>query len=231
VRWLRDIYGNSIAVLTFEESSQRLSVASEVDVELYDDNPIECSWLNTVIEYSGIQNSTVLRGVWFDNGSAAPTSPSDADFRSEAANAVNHFFPLGGGTGSDVLYVIATASGNNPSSFPTLLCAYHSFSTFNGGKVGYMALPYITDAGAGCGANFNGLGPNAGITIVAGTQFANWITDPFDTGWFDSNLVEIGSKCAFDKTTTNVTLTDGNKYPLSPLWSNAAKNKECVLFF
>ncbi|HYP36440.1 MAG TPA: transglutaminase N-terminal domain-containing protein, partial [Stellaceae bacterium] len=42
VRWLRDIYGNSIAVLTFEESSQRLSVASEVDVELYDDNPIEC---------------------------------------------------------------------------------------------------------------------------------------------------------------------------------------------
>ena len=42
VRWLRDIYGNSIAVLTFEESSQRLSVASEVDVELYDDNRIEC---------------------------------------------------------------------------------------------------------------------------------------------------------------------------------------------
>ena len=42
VRWLRDIYGNSIAVLTFEESSQRLCVASEVEVELYDDNPIEC---------------------------------------------------------------------------------------------------------------------------------------------------------------------------------------------
>src|SRR5262249_13656385 len=42
VRWLRDIYGNSIAILTFEESSQRLSVAGEVDVELYDDNPIEC---------------------------------------------------------------------------------------------------------------------------------------------------------------------------------------------
>jgi transglutaminase-like putative cysteine protease len=42
VRWLRDIYGNSIAVLTFVEPSQRLCVASEVDVELYDDNPIEC---------------------------------------------------------------------------------------------------------------------------------------------------------------------------------------------
>ena len=42
VRWLRDIYDNSIAVLTFVESSPRLCVASEVDVELYDDNPIEC---------------------------------------------------------------------------------------------------------------------------------------------------------------------------------------------
>ena len=42
VRWLRDIYGNSIAVLTFAAPSQRLSVASDLDVELYDDNPIEC---------------------------------------------------------------------------------------------------------------------------------------------------------------------------------------------
>ena len=42
VRWLRDIYGNSVAVLTFAELSQRLIIASEVDVELYDDNPIEC---------------------------------------------------------------------------------------------------------------------------------------------------------------------------------------------
>jgi len=29
VRWLRDIYGNSIAVLTFEESSQRLCVVAK----------------------------------------------------------------------------------------------------------------------------------------------------------------------------------------------------------
>jgi transglutaminase-like putative cysteine protease len=42
VRWLRDIYGNSIAILTFTEPSQKLSVLSEVDVDLYYDNPIEC---------------------------------------------------------------------------------------------------------------------------------------------------------------------------------------------
>jgi transglutaminase-like putative cysteine protease len=42
LRWLRDIYGNSIAVLTFSEPAERLSVLSEVDVDLYYDNPIEC---------------------------------------------------------------------------------------------------------------------------------------------------------------------------------------------
>lgn len=42
VRWLRDIYGNSIAVLTFEEPSSELRVWSEVDVEIYDDDPREC---------------------------------------------------------------------------------------------------------------------------------------------------------------------------------------------
>jgi transglutaminase-like putative cysteine protease len=42
VSWLRDIYGNSIAVLTFAGPSQKLGILSEVDVDLYDDNPIEC---------------------------------------------------------------------------------------------------------------------------------------------------------------------------------------------
>jgi transglutaminase-like putative cysteine protease len=42
VRWLRDIYGNSIAVLTFTEPSRRLRVLGEVDVDLRDDSDIEC---------------------------------------------------------------------------------------------------------------------------------------------------------------------------------------------
>jgi transglutaminase-like putative cysteine protease len=41
VRWLRDIYDNAIAVLTFSEPSDKLIVASEVDVDLYYDDPIE----------------------------------------------------------------------------------------------------------------------------------------------------------------------------------------------
>ena len=42
VRWLRDIYGNSIAILTFAEPSQQLRLLGEVDVDLRDDDGIEC---------------------------------------------------------------------------------------------------------------------------------------------------------------------------------------------
>lgn len=42
VRWLRDIYGNSLAIITFAERAQKLSVFSEIHVDLYADTPIEC---------------------------------------------------------------------------------------------------------------------------------------------------------------------------------------------
>jgi len=42
VRWLRDIYGNSVAVLTFAGSSNRLSILGEVDVDYVRDSPVEC---------------------------------------------------------------------------------------------------------------------------------------------------------------------------------------------
>jgi transglutaminase-like putative cysteine protease len=42
VRWLHDIYSNSIALLTFSQPSRTLSVVGEVDVDLHDDNPIAC---------------------------------------------------------------------------------------------------------------------------------------------------------------------------------------------
>ncbi len=42
VRWVRDIYGNSIAIITFAEAARKLSLFSEVNVDLYDDTPIDC---------------------------------------------------------------------------------------------------------------------------------------------------------------------------------------------
>lgn len=42
VRWLRDIYGNSIAHIEFKEPATALSLKSEVDVLLFEESPIEC---------------------------------------------------------------------------------------------------------------------------------------------------------------------------------------------
>jgi transglutaminase-like putative cysteine protease len=41
VRWLRDIYGNSIALITFAEPGRKLRVYGEVDVDLPDNNAID----------------------------------------------------------------------------------------------------------------------------------------------------------------------------------------------
>jgi transglutaminase-like putative cysteine protease len=41
VRWLRDIYGNSIAMLEFYEQTDRLSVLSEVVVNHFDEYPLD----------------------------------------------------------------------------------------------------------------------------------------------------------------------------------------------
>jgi transglutaminase-like putative cysteine protease len=42
VRWCRDIYGNSIAIITFPEPAEKLRFFSEMNVTLYEDNPIDC---------------------------------------------------------------------------------------------------------------------------------------------------------------------------------------------
>ncbi len=41
VRWLRDIYGNSISVITFTRPADKLSLLSEVSVAHYDENPLD----------------------------------------------------------------------------------------------------------------------------------------------------------------------------------------------
>jgi transglutaminase-like putative cysteine protease len=41
VRWHRDIYGNSVAMVTFQEASDQLSVVSDVVVEHYEAEPLD----------------------------------------------------------------------------------------------------------------------------------------------------------------------------------------------
>ena len=214
------------------------------------------SWLDTVTQYcQGVASGTIrcdsagtpagnqsgmliASNIWYDNASAAPKKPTQSDIAAEAARAAQYFGNTSATRNDNAQYVIATAHGDNSSGFGTQYCAYHSYTSTSYGDIAYTNLPYITDAGASCGANFNGLGPDAGITIVEGHEAAETITDPFPTsGWLDSSGSEIGDKCAWISSgqgaAADVTLTDGYSYPVQSLWSNAFNGDlgGCVLSY
>ena len=210
-------------------------------------------WLNSVTQYcqgvavgtvfcgSGGQHagnpSSILAGTWNDNGSAAPSQPSQSQLAAEAVRAAQHFGNTTGSSNASTQYVVATAHGNNASGFGTQYCAWHSSTSSSVGNVAYTNLPYITDAGASCGANFNGLGPKAGMTIVEGHELAETITDQFPNGgWLDRQGAENGDKCAWISSgqgaSSNVHFSTGT-FPVQSLWSNAFNSGSggCVLSY
>jgi len=211
------------------------------------------SWLNTVTQYcQGVSSGTffcsgggqaagnqsgMFAGYWYDNGGAAPTHPKQSQLASEAVRAAAHFGNTTVSSNATAQYVIATAHGNNSSGFGRQYCAWHSSTTSSSGDIAYTNFPYITDAGASCGANFNGLGANAGITIVEGHEFAETVTDQFPNGgWLDGGGSEIGDKCAWISSgqgaSQDVTFSTGT-FPVQSLWSNAFNSDAggCVITY
>ncbi|HEX8026690.1 MAG TPA: hypothetical protein VF484_10830, partial [Candidatus Limnocylindrales bacterium] len=171
------------------------------------------SWNNSVTQYcQGVAtgtmtcgnngthaaSATTFGGTLADTGSAAPSRPTQSQLAAEAVKAAQYFGNTTAAANTHVQYVIATSSGNSTSGFGTQFCAWHSSTSSSYGNIAYTNLPYITDAGASCGANFNGLGAKAGITIVEGHEFAETQTDIFPNGgWLDSGGAENGDKCAW----------------------------------
>ena len=213
------------------------------------------SWLASVTQYcQGVASGTVFcngagtaaggsvsfsasAAVWHDNASAAPSSPSQSQLAGEAIRAAQHFGNTAAGSNNTTQYVVATATGNNASGFGTQYCAWHSSTSSAYGNLAYTNLPYITDAGPSCGANFNGLGAKAGITIVEGHELAETITDQYPNGgWLDRSGAENGDKCAWIQSgqgaSASVSL-NGTSYPVQSLWSNAFNGNRggCVLTY
>jgi hypothetical protein len=211
------------------------------------------SWLNSVTQYcQGVASgafscngggtpagnqSGIFAGVWHDNASNAPSKPRQSQIAAEAVRAASHFGHTTAGSNASVQYVIATAHGHYASGFGSQYCAWHSATNSNYGNIAYTNLPYITDAGASCGANFNGLGANAGITIVGGHEMAESITDQFPSGgWLDSSGAENGDKCAWISSGQGASAdvnTSNGSYPVQSLWSNAFNSGSggCVLSY
>ena len=213
------------------------------------------SWLNTVTQYcQGVGSGTasckgtigtpagnqtgMYAGVWSDNASAAPTHPKQSQLAAEAVKAAEHFGNTTAAKNASVQYVIATATKNNPTGFGSQYCAWHSSASSSAGNIAYTNLPYMTDAGASCGAGFNGMSATAGITIVGGHEAAETITDQFPgTGWLDSKGSELADKCAWISSgqgaSADVALSLGTSFPVQSLWSNAFNSGAggCVLSY
>jgi hypothetical protein len=212
------------------------------------------SWNNSVTQYcQGVASGTITcgtsgthagnpsgmyAGVWADNASAAAAHPTQTQLAAEAVKAAAHFGNTTSASNASRQYVIATSHGNSASGFGTQYCAWHSSTSSSYGNVAYTNLPYMTDAGASCGANFNGLGANAGITIVGGHEMAETETDQFPNGgWLDSSGAENGDKCAWISSgqgaSARVTFPNGSSFPVQSLWSNAFNSNAggCVLSY
>jgi serine protease len=210
------------------------------------------SWQNTVTQYcQGVSSGTISCNgagqaagnqsgsfitAWSDSSAAAPSHPTQSQLAAEAIRAAQHFGHSSSTSNENVQYVIATSHGHNASGFGTQYCAWHSSTSSSYGNIAYTNLPYITDAGASCGANFNNLGATAGITIVEGHEMAETITDPFpNTGWLDGSGEEIGDKCAWISSgqgaSANISLSTGT-FAVQSLWSNAFNGTGgCVLSY
>jgi len=209
------------------------------------------SWNNSVTQYcQGVATGTVscgtsgthvtnpvgiLAGAWSDNAATAARHPSQSQLAAEAVKAASHFGNTTAASNASVQYVVATPHGDSSSGFGTQYCAWHSSTSSSYGNIAYSNLPYITDAGASCGANFNGLGTNAGITIVAGHELAETETDQYpSSGWIDSAGAENGDKCAWISSGqgASASVAVGSvRLPMQSLWSNAFNSGAggCVL--
>jgi Tectonin domain len=175
-------------------------------------------WLQTVAQY-GAGDAPVLGGTWSDPSS--PTgNPSDAQIQAEAVAAAAHF-----GLGSSVndQIIVATPTGHSSPGFGSQWCGYHGVVAARS-NLSYTNLPYVTDAGLQCGA-FSVKGLLDGVSIVAGHELAEAITDPLLDAWYDAGSDEIADKCAWQGL-ASVSLA-GRTFAVQPLWSNLANR--CVL--
>lgn len=193
------------------------------------------SWSDITDQYSDGSghpsfSGSVYAGAWQDT-STPPTGVDQTQLGAEAdAFAAN----LGITDLTNAQIIVATQSGTCPQGFyaPSCnggtgdYCAWHSNS-----NEPYTNLPYVLDAGTGCGEDYvNSGGTYDGFSIVGGHEYAETITDPFpDTGWLDTNDSsggEIGDKCAWQSPNGDVALSTGS-FAMQSLWSNS--QNACVM--
>ena len=189
----------------------------------------------------GYPTGGAYAGIWEDNGVTAPSSPTANQLGVEAEKAAAHFGNTTAASNRDAQYFIMSPTHTTPDGFNTpfgQFCAWHDFTgdsgylgaintSGTGGPVAFANMPYVTDAGASCGADFVNSGTAGaldGVTIVGGHEYAETITDQFPAGgWVDSSGYENGDKCAWISSgqgaSANLSLTTGT-FAVQSTWAN-----------
>jgi serine protease len=196
----------------------------------------------------------VLAGVWFDD--AAPTVPDDVwvyygdnnpagadNVAAEATRAAEHFGNTTPARNANAIYLI-----NEPAHFDSpgygFYCAYHGTVSSPAGTLVYADLPHLTDGenpthrGLTCGqnaVNAGAAGTYDGVSIVAGHEFMETLTDPYPgAGWLDAAGNESADKCqdvaSGPGAPANLHLATGT-FAVQSTWSNRAGGGKggCVL--
>ena len=186
----------------------------------------------------GYPSGGALAGVWYDASAPTPAAASSDEIATEAVSAASHFGLTSTSANRNAQYVVVSPPGTNPDGWldPSAACAWHSSidttqlvsplpTPFT---IAYTNLPYLPDGGSSCGAGaVNTPGLTDGVTIVAGHEYAETVTDQFfdasTGGWYDANGEENGDKCAWLSSgpgaAANVTLTTGT-FAMQSTWSN-----------
>ena len=182
-----------------------------------------------------------LAGVLLDPATLPAGGATGTQLAAEAVKAAGHFGNTSASSNRNVQYVVLSPTGTHPDGFnnPLQWCAWHDWNGSYGvsssyGDIAFTNLPYLTDVGASCGANFvNGSGALDGVTIVSGHEYAETITDQNPIGgWFDTLVnQENGDKCAWISPgapggAANVPMGTSS-FPMQSTWSNDSAS--CLL--
>ncbi len=196
----------------------------------------------------GSPGAGALAGILQDASALPSQRPTATDLAKEAQAAAVHV----GDLSADAVYVILSAPGTQPDGFNSgsagdNFCAWHDFtrdtsqgidttgSAHGEVNVAFINMPYVTDAGFACGSGavhpgWSGFGD--GISIVAGHEYAEWLTDPFPGGGWSNGATgdEAGDECMWilpghQGAMTDLTLTTGT-FPVQSIWSN--RGSACV---
>ena len=188
-------------------------------------------------------SANVLSGVWYDSSVASPANATGNQLALEANAAAFHFGNTTQALNRNAQYIIVSPTGTHPDGFNTPsgnYCAYHDYNTdptISGGAApstygtfAWTNQPYLLDLGASCGANYVNAGTAGlldGVTIVAGHEYAESMTDLWPSGgWYASSSgKENGDLCAWVGTggtggAQNVAFATGS-FPMQGSLSNA----------